>query len=36
MEEILAFVDDQEFDVEIALEQQIGSLPLPFPGIKLI
>lgn len=32
MEEILAFVDDLQFDVEVALEQQIGSLPLPFPG----
>lgn len=32
MEELLAFVDDLEFDVELALEKQIGSLPLPFPG----
>ena len=32
MEEILAYVDDIQFDVEVALEQQIGLLPLPFPG----
>jgi cleavage and polyadenylation specificity factor subunit 4 len=32
MDELLAPVDDLKFDVEIALEQQIGLLPLPFPG----
>ena len=33
MEEVLASVDDMMFDVEMALEQQIGALPLPFPGM---
>lgn len=33
MENILATVDDMTFDVEIALENQVGSLPLPFPGM---
>lgn len=33
MEDILAPVDNMLFDVEIALENQIGALPLPFPGM---
>lgn len=33
MEEMLASVEGMVFDVEIALENQVGSLPLPFPGM---
>jgi len=33
MEEVLAAVEDMAFDVEAALENQIGALPLPFPGM---
>ena len=33
MEDLLASVDTMIFDVEIALENQVGSLPLPFPGM---
>lgn len=33
MEDILAPVDDMMFDVEIALESQVGTLPLPFKGM---
>ncbi|XP_015782144.1 cleavage and polyadenylation specificity factor subunit 4 [Tetranychus urticae] len=33
MEELLASVNDVEFDVEIALAEQIGALNLPFPGM---
>ncbi|RWS16949.1 cleavage and polyadenylation specificity factor subunit 4-like protein [Dinothrombium tinctorium] len=33
MEEILASVEDMEFDVEQYLEEQLGSLDLPFPGM---
>lgn len=33
MEDLLASVDDMMFDVEISLENQVGSLPLPFPGM---
>ncbi|KAI1309429.1 Cleavage and polyadenylation specificity factor subunit 4 [Halotydeus destructor] len=33
MEDLLAAVEDMVFDVEIALDEQIGALPLPFPGM---
>ncbi|XP_013794409.1 cleavage and polyadenylation specificity factor subunit 4-like [Limulus polyphemus] len=33
MEEIVADVDGIRFDIENALEQQLGALPLPFPGM---
>jgi len=33
MEDIIANVDDFQFDVEIALSQQKGIQPLPFPGM---
>ncbi|XP_076460160.1 cleavage and polyadenylation specificity factor subunit 4-like [Babylonia areolata] len=33
MQEIIAPVSNLRFDIEIAIEQQIGSLPLPFPGM---
>jgi hypothetical protein len=33
MQEIIAPVSDMTFDIEIALEHQLGSLPLPFPGM---
>ena len=33
MEELLASVDNLEFDVEMLLAEQIGALSLPFPGM---
>lgn len=33
MEDIIANVDDIKFDIEIALEEQRGLQPLPFPGM---
>uniref|UniRef100_A0A667XJU7 Cleavage and polyadenylation specificity factor subunit 4 n=1 Tax=Myripristis murdjan TaxID=586833 RepID=A0A667XJU7_9TELE len=33
MQEILAPVDHIKFDLEIAVEQQLGAQPLPFPGM---
>lgn len=33
MEEIIANIDDIRFDIEIALEEQLGIQPLPFPGM---
>lgn len=33
MEVLVANVDHIKFDVEIALEEQYGALPLPFPGM---
>lgn len=33
MEFIVAGVDSITFDIETALEQQFGALPLPFPGM---
>ena len=33
MQEIVANVEDITFDIEIALEQQLGAHPLPFPGM---
>lgn len=33
MQEVVANVADIKFDVEIALERQLGALPLPFPGM---
>lgn len=33
MEFIVASVDSIRFDIETALEQQYGALPLPFPGM---
>lgn len=33
MEAVVASVDNIRFDIEIALEQQHGALPLPFPGM---
>lgn len=33
MEAIVANVENIKFDIEIALEQQHGALPLPFPGM---
>ncbi|XP_071954185.1 cleavage and polyadenylation specificity factor subunit 4-like [Antedon mediterranea] len=33
MQQIVAAVEDLKFDLEIAIEQQIGSQPLPFPGM---
>lgn len=33
MQEIIAPVLNMTFDIEIAIEQQVGSLPLPFPGM---
>lgn len=38
MQELIACVDHIKFDLEIAVEQQLGAQPLPFPGMdsKLI
>lgn len=33
MQEIIANVDHIKFDLEIAVEQQLGAQPLPFPGM---
>jgi cleavage and polyadenylation specificity factor subunit 4 len=33
MEDIIANIDDIRFDIETALEEQIGIQPLPFPGM---
>jgi cleavage and polyadenylation specificity factor subunit 4 len=33
MEEIVASVDHLTFSIENALEQQLGALPLAFPGM---
>ncbi|PRD24462.1 UNVERIFIED_CONTAM: cpsf4 [Trichonephila clavipes] len=33
MEDIVAYSGNLRFDIEIALEQQLGALPLPFPGM---
>lgn len=33
MELIVANVDGIKFDIETALEEQYGALPLPFPGM---
>ena len=30
---MVANVDDQTFDIEVALRRQVGLLPLPFPGM---
>uniref|UniRef100_A0A4X1U121 Uncharacterized protein n=1 Tax=Sus scrofa TaxID=9823 RepID=A0A4X1U121_PIG len=32
MQEIIASVDHIKFDLEIAVEQQLGAQPLPFPA----
>lgn len=33
MEELIAPIDDIRFDIERDLDEQIGALPLPFPGM---
>lgn len=33
MQELIANVDHIKFDLEIAVEQQLGAQPLPFPGM---
>lgn len=33
MEFIVAGVENMKFNIEIALEEQHGALPLPFPGM---
>lgn len=33
MEYLIANVEHFKFDIEIALEEQYGALPLPFPGM---
>lgn len=33
MEYLVASVDNMRFDIEIALEEQYGALPLPFGGM---
>lgn len=33
MEVLVANVDHIKFDIDFALEEQYGALPLPFPGM---
>lgn len=33
MQELISCVDHIKFDLEIAVEQQLGAQPLPFPGM---
>ena len=33
MQEIVASVGAVKFDIEVALDQQLGAQPLPFPGM---
>jgi len=33
MEDAVANAEDIRFDIELALEQQLGAQPLPFPGM---
>ncbi len=33
MQEVVAPVYNITFDIEVALDQQLGALPLPFPGM---
>lgn len=33
MEVLVASVDNIKFDIDYALEEQYGALPLPFPGM---
>lgn len=33
MECLIASVDHIKFDIEVALDEQYGALPLPFPGM---
>lgn len=33
MQDLVAGVDHVKFDIEVALELQLGALPLPFPGM---
>lgn len=33
MQDLIANVDRMVFDVEVALENQLGAQPLPFPGM---
>lgn len=33
MQDLLANVDHIKFDLELAVEQQLGAQPLPFPGM---
>lgn len=33
MQEVIANVDGIKFDIEVAMEQQLGVQPLPFPGM---
>lgn len=33
MQELIACVDHIKFDLEMAVEQQLGAQPLPFPGM---
>lgn len=33
MQELISCVDHIKFDLEMAVEQQLGAQPLPFPGM---
>jgi hypothetical protein len=33
MDSLIAPINNIKFDIEVALEQQLGAQPLPFPGM---
>ena len=33
MQDVVSNVNNVKFDIEVALEQQLGAQPLPFPGM---
>lgn len=33
LQEVIAGVDDYSFEIEDALDKQLGARPLPFPGM---
>ena len=33
MQDVVSNVNNVKFDIEVALDQQLGAMPLPFPGM---
>ena len=33
LQDVVASVEDTEFEIEDALDKQLGSRPMPFPGM---
>lgn len=33
LQDVVASVDDTDFEIEDALDKQLGSRPMPFPGM---